>query len=210
MWKLIDLSSDMWSRVTFKNEDGLEVSFECDNPLAEKIFKAAIKDKYKTLDIQEIVKDKGFPGYYIDENGEVSDMDWEMITEKYGNDKNFEEELDKQANKAVKKYLKKNIILTENHLPLGSFYDLPYKCCFYHDFPNTFTDQQMYEFRYFRQRCLGYTNTMLDCYTFQWKVFYKNIEWHDIDSCTEDLHKIFKRNLMMHLKYYISKIFHKN
>ena len=85
MYKLMNIDSDMWSRMYFENQDTKQVvCFECDNNVASALMKESFPKDTKFEYIEDYLSNK--------EDVSMLSLSWDEIEEKYTTEDNYEEE----------------------------------------------------------------------------------------------------------------------
>ena len=192
MYKLMNIDSDMWSRMYFENQDTKQVvCFECDNNVASALMKESFPKDTKFEYIEDYLSNK--------EDVSMLSLSWDEIEEKYTTEDNYEEEKNKFIKSIITKYGNdKLIFLNDFGTPLGSdIYDVEAK----QDnlYPILFTKQRLYELKYKKTKFKNFKGEWNDekINTFNWGILKDNKiipeytnEWQEIGKKREKL----KRN----------------
>lgn len=192
MYKLMNIDSDMWSRMYFENQDTKQVvCFECDNNVASALMKESFPKDTKFEYIEDYLSNK--------EDVSMLSLSWDEIEEKYTTEDNYEEEKNKFLKSIITKYGNdKLIFLNDFGTPLGSdIYDVEAK----QDnlYPILFTKQRLYELKYKKTKFKNFKGEWNDekINTFNWGILKDNKiipeytnEWQEIGKKREKL----KRN----------------
>lgn len=192
MYKLMNIDSDMWSRMYFENQDTKQVvCFECDNNVASALMKESFPKDTKFEYIEDYLSNK--------EDVSILSLSWDEIEEKYTTEDNYEEEKNKFLKSIITKYGNdKLIFLNDFGTPLGSdIYDVEAK----QDnlYPILFTKQRLYELKYKKTKFKNFKGEWNDekINTFNWGILKDNKiipeytnEWQEIGKKREKL----KRN----------------
>ena len=192
MYKLMNIDSDMWSRMYFENQDTKQVvCFECDNNVASALMKESFPKDTKFEYIEDYLSNK--------EDVSMLSLSWDEIEEKYTTVDNYEEEKNKFLKSIITKYGNdKLIFLNDFGTPLGSdIYDVEAK----QDnlYPILFTKQRLYELKYKKTKFKNFKGEWNDekINTFNWGILKDNKiipeytnEWQEIGKKREKL----KRN----------------